>query len=50
MIVFDEPTALLANEEVEILFELIGKLRDNGCGIIYISHRIEEIFLSSATA
>ena len=44
VIVFDEPTALLANEEVEILFELIGKLRDNGCGIIYISHRIEEIF------
>lgn len=44
VIVFDEPTALLANEEVEVLFELINKLRDNGCGIIYISHRIEEIF------
>ncbi|MBC5648234.1 sugar ABC transporter ATP-binding protein [Christensenella tenuis] len=44
IIVFDEPTALLANEEVEVLFTLIGKLRDHGCGIIYISHRIEEIF------
>lgn len=44
VIVFDEPTALLANEEVDILFTLIGKLRDHGCGIIYISHRIEEIF------
>lgn len=44
VIVFDEPTALLANEEVEVLFTLIGKLRDHGCGIIYISHRIEEIF------
>lgn len=44
VIVFDEPTALLANEEVEILFNLINKLRDNGSGIIYISHRLEEIF------
>ncbi len=44
VIVFDEPTALLANEEVELLFTLINKLRDNGCGIIYISHRMEEIF------
>lgn len=44
VIVFDEPTALLANEEVELLFKLINRLRDSGCGIIYISHRIEEIF------
>lgn len=44
VIVFDEPTALLANEEVELLFKLINRLRDDGCGIIYISHRIEEIF------
>ncbi len=44
LIVFDEPTALLANEEVELLFRLINRLRDSGCGIIYISHRIEEIF------
>lgn len=44
VIVFDEPTALLANEEVELLFRLINRLRESGCGIIYISHRIEEIF------
>lgn len=44
ILVFDEPTALLTNEEVEILFKLIRELRDRGYGIIYISHRMEEIF------
>ncbi|HHT24295.1 MAG TPA: sugar ABC transporter ATP-binding protein [Clostridiaceae bacterium] len=44
VLVFDEPTALLTNEEVEILFDLINRLRDRGYGIIYISHRLEEIF------
>jgi ribose transport system ATP-binding protein len=44
LIVFDEPTALLANEEVELLFKLLRRLKESGCGIIYISHRIEEIF------
>jgi ribose transport system ATP-binding protein len=44
LIVFDEPTALLANEETDELFRLIRKLRDDGIGIIYISHRLEEIF------
>lgn len=44
LIVFDEPTALLANEETEELFKLINKLKSNGVGIIYISHRMEEIF------
>ncbi len=44
VIVFDEPTALLANEEVDELFGLIRKLKAKGVGIIYISHRLEEIF------
>ena len=44
VIVFDEPTALLTTEEVEQLFSLIGRLKRAGCGIIYISHRLEEIF------
>ena len=44
VLVFDEPTALLTNEEVEILFKLINELRSRGYGIIYISHRMEEIF------
>lgn len=44
VIIFDEPTALLTNEEVEQLFALIRRLKAAGCGIIYISHRLEEIF------
>ncbi len=44
VIIFDEPTALLTNEEVEQLFALIHRLKEAGCGIIYISHRLEEIF------
>ncbi len=44
ILVFDEPTALLANEETEILFSIIRRLRSEGKGIIYISHRLEEIF------
>lgn len=44
LIIFDEPTALLANEEVEDLFEIIRQLKKEGAAIIYISHRLEEIF------
>lgn len=44
LIIFDEPTALLSNEEVEIFFSIIQKLKEQGVAIIYISHRIEEIF------
>jgi ribose transport system ATP-binding protein len=44
VIVFDEPTALLANEETQELFDLISRLKASGVGIIYISHRLEEIF------
>ena len=39
IIVFDEPTSSLGTEEAERLFGIIRKLRDSGCGIIYISHR-----------
>jgi ribose transport system ATP-binding protein len=44
LMVFDEPTALLANEETQELFDLIGRLKASGVGVIYISHRLEEIF------
>lgn len=44
ILVLDEPTALLATNEVEQLFKLLQKLRDQGTSIIYISHRLEEIF------
>lgn len=43
VIVFDEPTSSLTEAEVEHLFEIINMLRDRGCGIIYISHKMEEI-------
>ena len=39
----DEPTASLTDREVESLFRVIAELRGEGVGIIYISHRLEEI-------
>ncbi len=44
VIIFDEPTAILTEHETERLFDIITKLRMRGVGIIYISHRLEEIF------
>lgn len=43
VIVFDEPTSSLTEKEVEHLFEIIEMLRNRGCGIIYISHKMAEI-------
>ncbi len=43
IIVFDEPTSSLTEVEVEHLFRIINMLRDKGCGIIYISHKMDEI-------
>lgn len=44
IIIFDEPTASLTQREVNALFEIIGNLKKEGLGIVYISHRLEEIF------
>jgi ribose transport system ATP-binding protein len=44
VLIMDEPTASLAKHEVTRLFELIGRLRDTGIAIIYISHRMDEIY------
>lgn len=44
IIVMDEPTSSLTEGEAEILFKLIKNLKSHGKGIIYISHRMEEIF------
>lgn len=44
IIIFDEPTAVLADREVEELFGVIGQLRKEGLAMIYISHRMEEVF------
>jgi rhamnose transport system ATP-binding protein len=43
IVIMDEPTASLSDREVERLFEVIARLRAAGAGIIYISHRLEEI-------
>jgi ABC-type multidrug transport system ATPase subunit len=43
VIVFDEPTSSLAKSDVERLFEVIARLRQEGLGVIYISHFLEEI-------
>ena len=43
LIVFDEPTSSLTEEEAERLFRIIERLRSKGCGIIYISHKMAEI-------
>ena len=43
LLVFDEPTSALSPEEVESLFALIRRLRDEGVAIIYITHRLPEV-------
>ncbi|MDR3496584.1 MAG: L-arabinose ABC transporter ATP-binding protein AraG [Ancalomicrobiaceae bacterium] len=44
VIALDEPTSSLSSRESEVLFELIGRLRAQGKVVIYISHRLDEIF------
>lgn len=43
ILVMDEPSAVLTEQEVERLFEVVRDLRDSGIGIIYISHRLDEV-------
>lgn len=45
LVIFDEPTALLENDKVDILFRYIQELKDQGVSVIYISHRLEEIMV-----
>ncbi len=44
VLILDEPTAALTNKEVHTLFETIRRLKQEGVSILYISHRLEEIF------
>lgn len=44
ILILDEPTASLSDEETQSLFAVIRQLRDRGAGIVYISHRLEELF------
>ena len=43
VLIMDEPTSSLTGEEAEILFTVIGELRDSGISVIYISHRLGEV-------
>src|SRR6188474_3600084 len=47
ILVLDEPTAALAESEVETLFDILSKLQTRGVGLIYISHKLEEVFRMS---
>lgn len=44
IIVMDEPTSSLTDREVSYLFNIINQLKKNGVGIVYISHKLEEVF------
>ena len=47
LIVFDEPTTSLSPGEVEHLFDIMGSLRDSGRALVFVSHRLEEVFAIS---
>ena len=44
ILIMDEPTSALSETETDRLFNLISRLKEQGCAVIYISHRLEEIF------
>lgn len=44
LLIMDEPTSALTTEEVSVLFSLLGRVKERGIAIIYISHRLNEIF------
>ena len=43
ILIMDEPTSALTSKEIEELFRIIKQLKSQGCGIVYISHRLEEL-------
>lgn len=43
ILIMDEPTSALSSKEIDELFRLVAQLRSEGCGIVYISHRMEEL-------
>ena len=47
ILIMDEPSAPLSITEVEIMFKIVNQLKQNGVTVIYISHRLEEVFLIS---
>ncbi len=45
VIVMDEPTAALSSKEVDRLFSVARNLRDQGCAVVFVSHRLDEVFV-----
>ena len=43
ILIMDEPTSALTAKEIDELFRIIRRLKESGCGIVYISHRLEEL-------
>jgi ribose transport system ATP-binding protein len=48
VLVVDEPTAMLPRQEVGVLFDAIRRVRDRGVGVVYVSHRLDEVFAIAA--
>ncbi|MDR1706544.1 MAG: sugar ABC transporter ATP-binding protein [Prevotella sp.] len=44
IIIMDEPTSALAEKEIEVLYKIVNKLKNSGVTIVFISHKLEEIF------
>ncbi len=44
ILIMDEPSAPLTNQEVEAMYKIVDRLKEKGVTIIYISHRMNEIF------
>jgi ABC-type sugar transport system ATPase subunit len=44
LVILDEPSAILTDAEIEVLFSVIRRLKESGVAIIYISHRLDELF------
>ena len=44
VLIMDEPSAILTDRELDVMFDIVKKLRDQGITVIYISHRLDEIF------
>ncbi|MDD9990998.1 MAG: hypothetical protein OXP75_04290 [Rhodospirillales bacterium] len=44
VLILDEPTAVLSRREINHLFRILRNLREQGMGLVYVSHRLDEIF------
>lgn len=47
VLIFDEPTAVLSQPEAERLFKIFGRLRENGCGVVFITHKLDEVMAAA---